>query len=234
MNPSNADSVVSPYILSSIFTSRYHQHLNHLNDLAFNHTKLLQEMMEKRPFEPAADPSDQRKRSYAETELNKSDGQTNKRSRKQSNPQQVLRSDQDLGKDENRIEPAIPSPALPPPPISLERFFETFQKEFLAASSLGVKRFLPPSPSLLPLFPPHPMPPFPPFTRLIHPNPHAYPPPFHFTAVKKRRTKVKSSNRFIRSIFIFHWRLGHGHSHLTTCSFEIPSSASDQCERFIR
>lgn len=198
MNPSSNDSVVSPYVLSSIFTSRYHQHLNHLNDLAFNHTKLLQEMMEKRPFE-LADPSDQRKRSFPETESSKSDAQTNKRSRKQSNPQQLLRSDQELAKDENQLEPASHPPPPPPlpPPISLERLFETFQKEFFAASSLGVKRFLPASPTLLPIFPPHSMPPFPPFARLFHPNPNAYPPPFHFATAKKRRTKVKSSHASI-------------------------------------
>ncbi|CAF4313917.1 unnamed protein product, partial [Rotaria magnacalcarata] len=50
MNPStnnNTNTAFSPYLLS-----RFHQHLNHLNDMAFAHTKILQEIIEKRSVEP--------------------------------------------------------------------------------------------------------------------------------------------------------------------------------------
>lgn len=39
MNPSS--------FFPTTFQARFQQHLNHLNDLAFNHTKMLKEMMEK-------------------------------------------------------------------------------------------------------------------------------------------------------------------------------------------
>lgn len=254
MNPSSNDSLVSPYALPSIFTSRYHQHLNHLNDLAFNHTRLLQEMMEKRTF----DSIDQRKRSYPDIEPIKFDSQANKRSRKQSNPQQVLRSDQDAAKDENHVDSPLHSTAtttaaaaaaavLPPPlpstsipPISLEKLFETFQKGFLAASSLGIKRFIPSSPSLLPIFPPsihHPIPPFAPFPRLIHPNhQHGFAPPFHFATAKKRRTKVKKNvffSDYRRLYGSFLSSLGNRHPNFTSCSIEISASITIEYERFI-
>ncbi|CAF0778638.1 unnamed protein product [Adineta steineri] len=51
MNPSTN---FSSYLLPSVFDPRYHQHLNHLNDMAFTHTKMLQEIIEKRSVESSA------------------------------------------------------------------------------------------------------------------------------------------------------------------------------------
>jgi hypothetical protein len=114
MNPStNNNTIYSPYLLSSVFNSRYHQHLNHLNDMAYTHTKILQDIIEKRSMEPMAssphgsisssssssstttDSLPQRKRSYPSTDNNeiKTDNHINKRPRKQSKPQQVVRID---------------------------------------------------------------------------------------------------------------------------------------------
>ena len=46
------------YLLpSAVFNSRYHQHLNHLNDMAFTHTKILQEIIEKRSMDSSSVPS---------------------------------------------------------------------------------------------------------------------------------------------------------------------------------
>jgi hypothetical protein len=92
---SSPNNHFSPYLLS-----RFHQHLNHLNDMAFAHTKILQEIIEKRSIEssslhgsitpsPSSSSSsptnDSRKRSYPH------DNHSNKRSRKQSKPQQVVK-----------------------------------------------------------------------------------------------------------------------------------------------
>ncbi|CAM4765779.1 unnamed protein product [Rotaria magnacalcarata] len=52
MNPSTAN--FSPYLLSSVFNPRYHQHLNHLNDMAFTHTKMLQEIIDKRSIDSSS------------------------------------------------------------------------------------------------------------------------------------------------------------------------------------
>ena len=113
MNPAN--SLFPPYLLPSAFNTRYHQHLNHLNDMAFNHTKILQEMIEKRSVEPMAssphgsissssssstttttlDSIQQRKRAFASLETMKDEAQANKRSRKQSKPQQVRPDDEE-------------------------------------------------------------------------------------------------------------------------------------------
>ena len=51
MNPS---ANFSSYLLPSVFNPRYHQHLNHLNDMAFTHTKMLQEIIEKRSVESSS------------------------------------------------------------------------------------------------------------------------------------------------------------------------------------
>ncbi|UJR31155.1 hypothetical protein I4U23_018662 [Adineta vaga] len=53
MNPSTN---FSSYLLPSVFNPRYHQHLNHLNDMAFTHTKMLQEIIEKRSVESSSPP----------------------------------------------------------------------------------------------------------------------------------------------------------------------------------
>ncbi|CAF3401475.1 unnamed protein product [Rotaria socialis] len=113
MNPStnnnnNNNAVFSPYLLS-----RFHQHLNHLNDMAFAHTKILQEIIEKRSVEPmtssprgsisssssstspSTTDSTQRKRSYpcSDNHESKHENHLNKRPRKQSKPQQLLKID---------------------------------------------------------------------------------------------------------------------------------------------
>ena len=113
MNPSTNNTIISPYLLSSVFNSRYHQHLNHLNDMAFTHTKILQEIMEKRSIEPMASSphgsissssstssstidsiqQQQRKRSYPCIDNNDIKHDNHKRPRKQSKPQQVLKID---------------------------------------------------------------------------------------------------------------------------------------------
>jgi hypothetical protein len=97
---SSPNNHFSPYLLS-----RFNQHLNHLNDMAFAHTKILQDMIEKRSMEsmissphgsitssPSSSSSttiDSRKRSYPHD--NKNDNHLNKRPRKQSKPQQLLK-----------------------------------------------------------------------------------------------------------------------------------------------
>ncbi len=111
MNSSNNNdnnTSFSPYLLS-----RFHQHLNHLNDVAFTHTKILQEIMEKRSNEPiissphgsissspsssssTIDSTKQRKRSYPCNDNHeiKNENHLNKRPRKQSKPQQFLKID---------------------------------------------------------------------------------------------------------------------------------------------
>ncbi|CAF4791442.1 unnamed protein product, partial [Rotaria sp. Silwood2] len=55
MNPSTTN--FSSYLLPSVFNPRYHQHLNHLNDMAFTHTKMLQELIEKRSIDSSSTPS---------------------------------------------------------------------------------------------------------------------------------------------------------------------------------
>lgn len=110
----------SPYLLS-----RFHQHLNHLNDMAFAHTKILQEIMEKHSNEPMTssprgsissspssssstiDSNQQRKRSYDEQQI-KNENHLNKRPRKQSKPQHLLQSehaklDEQSSSDEEEI-----------------------------------------------------------------------------------------------------------------------------------
>lgn len=109
MNPPT-NSIFSPYLLS-----RFHQHLNHLNDMAFAHTKILQEIMEKHSNEPrtssssprgsiSSSPSSssstidsiqQRKRSYLsmDDQQNKNENHLNKRPRKQSKPQQLIQTE---------------------------------------------------------------------------------------------------------------------------------------------
>lgn len=104
----NSNTTFSPYLLS-----RFHQHLNHLNDMAFTHTKILQEIIEKRSNEPilaspngsmSSSPSSsastidsiqQRKRSYPSNDNQdiKNENHLNKRPRKQSKPQQLLKID---------------------------------------------------------------------------------------------------------------------------------------------
>ena len=107
MNPT-ANSIFSPYLLS-----RFHQHLSHLNDMAFAHTKILQEIMEKHSNEPitssprgsmsssssssssTVDSIQQRKRAYPSMDNHemKNENHRNKRPRKQSKPQHLLQSD---------------------------------------------------------------------------------------------------------------------------------------------
>ena len=107
MNSSTTNpTTFSPYLLS-----RYHQHLNHLNDVAFTHTKILQEIIEKHSNEPitssphgsvssspsssssTADSIQQRKRSYPCNDKN--ENHINKRPRKQSRPQKQKSSSSD-------------------------------------------------------------------------------------------------------------------------------------------
>jgi len=107
-NTNNTNTGFSPYLLS-----RFHQHLNHLNDMAFTHTKILQEIIEKRSNEPIIssphgsissspssssstnDSTQQRKRSYPCNDNHeiKNENHLNKRPRKQSKPQQLLKID---------------------------------------------------------------------------------------------------------------------------------------------
>lgn len=54
MNPA---ANFSSYLLPSVFNPRYHQHLNHLNDMAFTHTKMLQDIIEKRSMDSLSSPS---------------------------------------------------------------------------------------------------------------------------------------------------------------------------------
>jgi hypothetical protein len=102
-------STTNPTSFSPYLLSRFHQHLNHLNDMAFTHTKILQEIIEKRSNEPitssphgsvSSSPSSssstidsihQRKRSYPCNDKN--ENHLNKRPRKQSKPQQLLQID---------------------------------------------------------------------------------------------------------------------------------------------
>lgn len=105
----NNPSALSPYLLS-----RFHQHLNHLNDMAFAHTKILQEIIEKRSNEPmtssphgsisssspsssssTVDSLQQRKRSHPcnDNHQMKNENHLHKRPRKQSKPQQLLQID---------------------------------------------------------------------------------------------------------------------------------------------
>ncbi|CAF0799704.1 unnamed protein product [Rotaria sp. Silwood1] len=164
MNPStsnnnnNTNTVFSPYLLS-----RFHQHLNHLNDMAFTHTKILQEIIEKRSNEPMTSSprgsisstsssasssttigsiqqqqqQQQRKRSYPCNDNHeiKNDNHLNKRPRKQSKPQQLLKIDnknpneqstsssdnenddeEEIGEINESIEKQNTLP-IPPPPI---------------------------------------------------------------------------------------------------------------------
>ncbi|UJR15526.1 hypothetical protein I4U23_002465 [Adineta vaga] len=108
-NTNHHPSSFSPYLLS-----RFHQHLNHLNDMAFAHTKILQEMIEKRPLQSihssphgsissssptstsstTVDSNQQqqqpRKRSYPCHDDQHEIKNENKRPRKQSKPQQLV------------------------------------------------------------------------------------------------------------------------------------------------
>ncbi|CAF1082452.1 unnamed protein product [Adineta ricciae] len=110
MNSStNNPTSFSPYLLS-----RFHPHLNHLNDMAFVHTKILQEIIEKRssqslnssphgsvssssPTSSSSTAADshqqeqQRKRSYPCHDDQHDMKNENKRSRKQSKPQQLVK-----------------------------------------------------------------------------------------------------------------------------------------------
>ncbi|CAF1266251.1 unnamed protein product [Rotaria sordida] len=52
MNPPTTN--FPSYLLPSVFNPRYHQHLNHLNDMAFTHTKMLQELIEKRSIDSSS------------------------------------------------------------------------------------------------------------------------------------------------------------------------------------
>jgi hypothetical protein len=120
MNSStNNHTSFSPYLLS-----RFHQHLNHLNDMAFTHTKILQEIIEKRSNEPitssphgsiSSSPSSssstidsirQRKRSYPCNDNHdiKNENHLNKRPRKQSKPQQLLQIDKQKSSSEDEGE----------------------------------------------------------------------------------------------------------------------------------
>ncbi|CAF1232885.1 unnamed protein product [Adineta steineri] len=110
----NNNTTLSPYLLT-----RFHQHLNHLNDMAFTHTKILQEIIEKRSIEsittsslssphgsissssPTSSSSitidsnqQQRKRSYPSHDDNHEIKNENKRPRKQPKPQQLVKIDQ--------------------------------------------------------------------------------------------------------------------------------------------
>lgn len=129
----NPPTNFSSYLLPSVFNPRYHQHLSHLNDMAFTHTKMLQEIIEKRSVEssngssssqsssptssvsPLAatsnDSTQQQKRSHSFVDTNNNEernrtdfppkrskidkdedeNHANKRSRKQSKPQQLLK-----------------------------------------------------------------------------------------------------------------------------------------------
>lgn len=98
----------SPYLLS-----RFHQHLNHLNDMAFAHTKILQEIMEKRSNEPITssprgsmssssssssstiDSIQQQKRAFSSMDNHeiKNENHLNKRPRKQSKPQHLRQNE---------------------------------------------------------------------------------------------------------------------------------------------
>ena len=115
MNPPT-NSIFSPYLLS-----RFHQHLNHLNDMAFAHTKILQEIMEKHSNEPipssprgsiSSSPSsssstiDSRKRSYPSMDEQqiKNENHLNKRPRKQSKPQHLLQAEQSSSSSEDEGE----------------------------------------------------------------------------------------------------------------------------------
>lgn len=53
----NPPTNFSSFLLPSVFNPRYHQHLTHLNDMAFNHTKMLQEIIEKRSIESSTSAS---------------------------------------------------------------------------------------------------------------------------------------------------------------------------------
>ncbi|CAF1231525.1 unnamed protein product [Adineta steineri] len=106
----NNNTTFAPYLLT-----RFHQHLNHLNDMAFTHTKILQEIIEKRSIEsslssphgsissssPTSSSSitidsnqPQRKRSYPSHDDTHEIKNENKRPRKQSKPQQLVKIDQ--------------------------------------------------------------------------------------------------------------------------------------------
>ena len=83
-NPSNA--FLFPSIAPSIFHSRFQQHLNHLNDMAFNHTKFLKEMLEK-PYDESVTTSMENINSHRKRpHLSSTD---EKRSRKQLKPQHI-------------------------------------------------------------------------------------------------------------------------------------------------
>ena len=117
-NPATTNA--SPYLLSSMFNTRYHQHLNHLNDMAFTHTKILQDIIDKRATEPTAvsppgslssssssstssssmHSQTPRKRAYPRPDETKGDSPTSKRPRKQSQPRHVTRT------DNNGLEPS--------------------------------------------------------------------------------------------------------------------------------
>ncbi|CAF0934729.1 unnamed protein product [Didymodactylos carnosus] len=45
---SSSATIANTAALNTVFNPRYHQHLNHLNETAFTHTKMLQEIIEKR------------------------------------------------------------------------------------------------------------------------------------------------------------------------------------------
>ncbi|CAF0832121.1 unnamed protein product [Rotaria sordida] len=234
MNPStstnnnNPNTVFSPYLLS-----RFHQHLNHLNDMAFTHTKILQEIIEKHSNEPMTSSSSrgsissssstttndsiqqqqqqqsQRKRSYPCNDNHeiKNDNHLNKRPRKQSKPQQLLKIDnqnqneqstsssdnddeeeeEEIGEINEPIEKQNTLPIPPPPilpfipnnipfltyiqdlvrtnnipsssPITMGKFLENFQKEFLS-TSMESKRILPIPPPI--------------FSQTVHHHHHPY------------------------------------------------------------
>ncbi|CAF3837608.1 unnamed protein product [Rotaria sp. Silwood1] len=96
------------YLLPSVFNPRYHQHLNHLNDMAFTHTKMLQELIEKRSIDSSSTPSSspsssispmaatsndsiqQKKRSNSYLDNNNNEEQQQQQQRQQQEQQKIL------------------------------------------------------------------------------------------------------------------------------------------------
>ena len=69
----NPPANFSSYLLPSVFNPRYHQHLNHLNDMAFTHTKMLQEIIEKRSGDSASSASSSSSTSVSPTAATSND-----------------------------------------------------------------------------------------------------------------------------------------------------------------
>ena len=269
-----------PYLLSSMFNTRYHQHLNHLNDMAFTHTKILQDIIDKRATEPAAvsphgslssssssssassmhsQPS--RKRAYPSPDETKGDSPTNKRPRKQSKPQHVTRVDkngleQSASSSSEDDEPmpdshlsfqsALPPAHVPFPqhssplmahltsPISMSKFLENLHKELFSSAMQGKRMPGPVPPTFFSPTAPHPYYsqvlfnnhfPSPSFlNRFPGPSPHdprSY--SFHFSAPKKRRTKVILLPTLWSRIDS---RAFPGHRHSSLASHQIQSAPS--------